>query len=131
MFDAALLENDDRELDPVQFERSVQRATVDLQRILATLAQRHLGKRRRAQPIANPALSWRWLLEIEEQAFSDLGFHARHDKPIIAAFLRLSDSRLPGSNIDAAVDWRRDDEHLPAVYQIVRALVEAEAGEAE
>jgi hypothetical protein len=127
MLDAALLENDDREFDPVQFERSVQRATADLQRIVATLAQRHLIQRPRAQP--NSALSWRWLLEMEEQAFSDLGFHARHDRAIIAAFLRLSDSRLPGSNIDEAVDWRRDDEHLPAVYLIVRALVEAGAGE--
>jgi Protein of unknown function (DUF2471) len=127
MFDPALFNEDDPDFDSVQFERSAQRAITDLQRIVGTLAHRCLVSHRRARSAANCALSWRALLEIEEQAFSDLGFQSRHDKAIVDGLLRLRDSRLPGPNIDEAVDWRRDDEQLPAVYVIVRALVEAQS----
>jgi hypothetical protein len=127
MFDASLLDNDDTDLDRIQTERSAQRAVADLERIVGVLVQRWLGARRRTHPAMKSVLSWRALLEIEEQAFSDLGFQSRHDKTIIDGFLRLSDSRLHGANIDEAVDWRRDDERLPAVYLIMRAMLEAEA----
>jgi Protein of unknown function (DUF2471) len=125
MLDAALLENEDSELDRAQFERAIQRAANDLQRIIGTLVQRYLP--RRSQP---STLTWRWLIELEEQAFSDLGFQSRHDNAIIGAFLRLRDSRLFGANIDEMVDWRRDDDDLPAVYLILRAILDAEAGAA-
>jgi Protein of unknown function (DUF2471) len=125
MLDAALLENEDSELDRAQFERAIQRAANDLQRIIGTLVQRYLP--RRSQP---STLTWRWLIELEEQAFSDLGFQSRHDNAIIGAFLRLRDSRLFGANIDEMVDWRRDDDDLPAVYLILRAFLDAEAGAA-
>jgi hypothetical protein len=125
MIDAALLENEDSELDRAQFDRAIQRAANDLQRIIDTLAQRYLP--RRSSP---STLTWRWLIELEEQAFSDLGFQSRHDKAIIGAFLRLRDSRLFGANIDETVDWRRDDDDLPAVYLILRAILDAEAGAA-
>ncbi|WP_260436211.1 DUF2471 domain-containing protein [Burkholderia sp. Bp9143] len=106
----------------MQYEHAVQRAAHDLQRIVATLAQRFS---RAADP---RLLSWRALLEIEEQAFSDLGFQGRHDPAVIRAFARLSESRLPGGNPDAAVDWCRDDSHLPTVYAIVRTMVQANSG---
>jgi len=122
MFDAALLEYEETEFDRTQMERAIQRAANDLQRIIGTLAQRHLP--RRSPP---SALTWRWLIELEEQAFSDLGFQSRHDTGIIDSFLRLRNSRLSGPNIDDAVDWRRDDDDLPAVYLIVRAMMEAKA----
>jgi Protein of unknown function (DUF2471) len=83
--------------------------------------------RRSQQP---STLTWRWLIELEEQAFSDLGFQSRHDKAVIGAFLRLRDSRLFGANVDETVDWRRDDDDLPAVYLILRAFLDAEAGAA-
>ena len=130
MFDPALLNEDDPDFDPVQLEREVQHAVTDLQRIVGTLAHRYLAMHRRTRPAVQPPVSWRALLEIEEQAFSDLGFQSRHDKAIVDGFLRLRDSRLPGPNIDDTVDWRRDDEQLPAVYVIVRALMDAEAGTA-
>jgi hypothetical protein len=129
MFDAALLHDDDPNFDSVHFERSAQRAVIDLQRIVGTIAHRYLLPR--THPTVNFTLSWRALMELEEQAFSDLGFQSRHDQVIVDGLLRLSESGLPGSNIDDAVDWRRDDESLPAVYRIVRTIIEAEVGEVE
>ena len=90
MLNADLLGNDEPDFDPIQFERAAQRSVADLQRIVGALVQRYVGQSRRGQPIANHALSWRALLEFEEQAFADLGFQARHDKAIIDAFFRLS-----------------------------------------
>jgi hypothetical protein len=127
MFDAGLLNDDDPNFDSIHFERSAQRAVIDLQRIVGTIAHHYLLPR--AHPTVNFTLSWRALLELEEQAFSDLGFQSRHDQAIVAGLLRLSESRLPGSNIDDAVDWRRDDESLPAVYRIVRAIIEEKSHE--
>jgi Protein of unknown function (DUF2471) len=98
-----LLNEDDPD-NSGHFERSVQRAITDLQRIVATLAHRFLQPRRSTHPATQCTLSWRALLEIEEQAFSDLGLQARHDQAIIDGFLRLSDRRLPGAGIDETVD---------------------------
>jgi hypothetical protein len=39
-------------------------------------------------------------------------------------FARLADSRLAGPDLNALVDWQRDDDPLPAVYAIVRGLVQ-------
>jgi hypothetical protein len=75
-------------------------------------------------------MSWRALLDVEEMAFSNSGFLSRHDPAVIDAFIRLRDSRLLGTDVDEPVDWRRDDDDLPAVYLIVRAMLEAEAAEA-
>ena len=122
MFDASLLGNDEPESDPVALELAVQRAMLDLLRIVALLAQPYLGLRR--GPRANPTLvpTWRVLLDIDEQAFADLGFQGRHPVAIREAFVRLADSRLPGADPDAPVDWQHDEDPLPAVYAIVRAL---------
>ncbi|MBR8191574.1 DUF2471 family protein [Burkholderia vietnamiensis] len=118
------------DFDPVQHDHAVTRATQDLQRIVVTLAQHHLGVPSRDGATAARSLSWRLLLEIEEQAFSDLGFQGRHDRAIVEAFARLSDTPLPDANLDAAIDWRREDASFPVVYRIVRAAVDATAREA-
>lgn len=109
--------------DPVVLERAVQRAALDLQRIVVLLAQRYFGLRRGAVGHRVPALTWRLLLDIEEQAFADLGFQGRHPAEVRDGFTRLAESRLAGPDLDAPVDWQRDDDPLPAVYAIVRALV--------
>lgn len=74
-------------------------------------------------------LSWQALLDVEELAFSNAGFLNRNDPTVIDAFIRLRDSRLLSADVDEPVDWRRDDDDLPAVYLIVRAMLEAEAAE--
>lgn len=130
MFDASLLENDEPEFDPVALERAAQRAVLDLQRIVALLAQRYLGLRRGARANPTPVPTWRMLLDIDEQAFADLGFQGRHPVAIREAFVRLADSRLPGADPDAPVDWQHDEDPLPAVYAIVRALVQGLSTEA-
>jgi hypothetical protein len=130
MFQSSAFDPEQPGFEPVRFERAAQRAVSDLHRVVVPIAQRALGLRRRAHPAAVRTLSWRALLDVEALAFSAPGFRGRHDEAIVAAFLRVADSRLPGPDLDEAVDWRRDDDDLPAVYLIVRAMLEAEASEA-
>jgi hypothetical protein len=111
-------------VDPVALERAIQRAALDLQRIVVLLAQRYAGLRRGLPGHRVPAPTWRLLLDIEEQAFADLGFQGRHPAAVRDGFARLTDSRLAGPDLDAPVDWQRDDDPLPAVYAIVRGLVQ-------
>ncbi|KWI30982.1 DUF2471 family protein [Burkholderia stagnalis] len=106
-----------------QFEHAKQRALLDLQRIAADLIRRHIKMNRDSGGYV--AMSWRALLEIEEQAFSDLGFQGRHDPAVVDALVHLSSSQLPGPNIDDAVDWSVSDQVLPAVYLVARAMVDA------
>lgn len=130
MINATALDADALDADPVAMQHALQRAALDLQRIIGTLAQRYLGgSRRKKNPEAAPSLTWRTLLLIDEQAFGDLGFQSRHDPTVRAAFIRLGDSRLPGEDLDAFVDWQRDDDDLPGVYLIMRGLLEADAAE--
>jgi hypothetical protein len=121
--DLPLLQNAD--IDSVALEISAQRAALDLQRIAALLAQRHLrlGRRMPGQRIPTP--TWRLLLDIEEQAFADLGFQGRYPAAVRWSFARLADSRFAGPDLDAPVDWQRDDNPIPAVYAIVRGLIQA------
>ncbi|OJA64489.1 hypothetical protein BGV68_01385 [Burkholderia ubonensis] len=114
----------DLALDPVALGRAVQRAALDLQRIVVLLAQRYLGLRRGVVGHRAPPPTWRLLLDIEEQAFADLGFQGRHPAAVRDGFARLADSRLAGPDLDAPADWQRDDDPLPAVYAIVRRLVQ-------
>jgi hypothetical protein len=115
---------DDQETDHVALERAVQRAAVDLQRVVALIAQPYLRllSQRKLGHWA-PAPTWRLLVDIEEQAFEDLGFQGRHAVAVRNGFARLADNRLTGSDLDAYVDWQRDADPLPAVYAIMRALV--------
>jgi len=64
------------------------------------------------------------MLAMGEQAFADPGFQARHPDAARHGFACLADSRFAGPDLDAPVDWQRDDDPLPAVYAIVRALVQ-------
>jgi hypothetical protein len=114
----------DPESDPVAVERAAHRAAVDLQRVVALIAQpylRLLHQRKLGHWV--PAPTWRLLVDVEEQAFADLGFQGRHAVAVRNAFARLADSRLTGPDLDAPVDWQRDNDPLPAVYAIMRALV--------
>jgi uncharacterized protein DUF2471 len=115
---------DDPEIDPVALEKAAQRAAVDLQRVIALIAQPYLRLLRQGK-LGHwvPAPTWRLLVDIEEQAFADLGFQGRHAVSLRNGFARLADSRLTGPDLDAPVDWQHDDDPLPAVYAIMRALV--------
>lgn len=126
--DLPLTETIDADIDPVALERSAQRAALDLQRIVALLAQRSFGPGRHLPGQRVTAPTWRLLLDIEEQAFADLGFQGRHPAAVRGGFVRLADSRLAGPDHNAPVDWQSDDDPLPAVYAIVRSLVLAVAG---
>lgn len=131
MINVTALDTDPLDADPVADQHARQRAALDLQRIIGTLAQRYLvGSRRKRSPEATPSLTWRTLLVIDEQAFGDLGFQSRHDPAVRAAFIRLVDSRLPSDDLDALVNWQRDDDDLPAAYLIVRALLQADTADA-
>lgn len=67
------------------------------------------------------------LLAIEEQAFADPGFQARHPAAVRQGFARLADSHFAGPDIDASVEWQRDEDPLPAVYAIVRGLMQQQS----
>jgi hypothetical protein len=43
----------------------------------------------------------------------------------------VGDSRRGGGDLDEPGDWRRDDDDLPAVYLIVRELVQSNATSTE
>ncbi|MFC0402988.1 DUF2471 family protein [Paraburkholderia rhizosphaerae] len=120
-----LMEGEDSaEVDPVALERAAQRAAMDLQRVVALIAQpylRLLHQKKLGHWV--PAPTWRLLVDIEEEAFADLGFQGRHAEAVRNGFARLVDSRLAGPDLDSPVDWQRDDDPLPAVYAIMRALV--------
>ncbi|WP_423383641.1 DUF2471 family protein [Burkholderia sp. LMG 32019] len=111
-------------VDPVALERAVQCASIDLQRIVVLLAQRYAGLRRGSLGHRVPAPTWRLLLDIEEQAFADLGFQGRHAAMVRDGSARLADSRLAGPDLDAPVDWQRDEDPLPVVYAIVRGVLQ-------
>jgi hypothetical protein len=122
--DVPLREEVDPESDPVALERAVQRAAMDLQRVVALIARpylRLLNQKKLGHWV--PAPIWRLFVDIEEQAFADPGFQGRYAVAVRNGFARLADSRLTGADLDAPVDWRRDDDPLPAVYVIMRALV--------
>lgn len=130
MFQPSAFDPEQPGFNPAQFERAAQRAALDLQRVVGGPAQRALGLRRRTHPAAVRTLSWRALLDVEELAFSNAGFLGRNEPAVVDAFIRLRDRRMVAADVDEPVDWRRDDDDLPAVYLIVRAMLEAEAAEA-
>jgi hypothetical protein len=122
--DISLYEGGDLVFDAARFEHAVRRAALDLQRMVVLLAQRHPCVRRGVQTTGPMPMTWRQLFDIEEQAFSDLGFQGRHSSDVRNEFVRIADSRLAGSSLDGPVDWRRDEDPFPAVYAIVRALIQ-------
>jgi hypothetical protein len=127
MIDDSALDMDVHDINPVALERALRSASLDLQQIIATVAGRYLdnGRRRYSSDARLP--TWRTLLTIDEQVFENRGFRARHTETVRSTFVRFGDSRLSGMDLDEPVDWRRDDDNLPAVYLLVRALVQADA----
>lgn len=130
MTDDSALDTDVHNINPVAFERALRSASLDLQQIIATVGARHLdsGRRRYSSDARLP--TWRTLMTIDEQVFENRGFLARHNETVRSTFVRFCDSRLSGMDLDEPVDWRRDDDNLPAVYLLVRALTQAEATDA-
>jgi hypothetical protein len=129
MTNVTVLDTDAHDINPVALERALRSASLDLQQIIATVSGRYLdsGRRRFSSDARLP--TWRTLLTIDEQVFDNRGFRARHNETVRAMFLRYGDSRLSGADLDDPVDWRRDDDNLPAVYLIVRAMMQADAGD--
>jgi Protein of unknown function (DUF2471) len=123
--DVSLLEGDDEPgVGPVALERAAHRAAMDLQRVVALTARSYLRLlRQRKLGHCVPAPTWRLLVDIKEQGFADPGFQGRHAVAIRDGFTRLADRRLTGPDLDDRVDWQHDDDPLPAVYAIMRALV--------
>ncbi|MEQ0777931.1 DUF2471 family protein, partial [Paraburkholderia tropica] len=67
-----------QENDPVALKRAAQRAALDLQRIVVLLLQRNVSARRSATWRPAPAVTWRTVLDIEEQAFANPGFQGKY-----------------------------------------------------
>ncbi|MFL9858270.1 DUF2471 domain-containing protein [Paraburkholderia madseniana] len=127
MINDSALDRDVHDINPVALERALRSASLDLQQIIATVAGRHLDSGRRRYSSGARLPTWRTLLTIDEQVFENRGFLARHNETVRFTFVRFEDSRLSGMDLDEPVDWRRDDDNLPAVYLLVRALVQADA----
>ncbi|MFM0264820.1 DUF2471 domain-containing protein [Paraburkholderia sediminicola] len=127
MTNDSALDSDVHDVNPVALERALRSASLDLQQIIATVAGRYLDNGRRRYSSGARLPTWRTLLTIDEQVFENRGFRARHNETVRSTFVRFEDSRLSGMDLDEPVDWRRDDDNLPAVYLLVRALVQADA----
>ncbi|WP_244135484.1 DUF2471 family protein [Burkholderia vietnamiensis] len=69
-------------------------------------------------PLRRPATPA--LLEIEEEAFSDLGFQSRNEAAVVAALPRIGPTTLPGVDLNALIDWDLSAEPLPVAYRCVR-----------
>ncbi|CAN0640345.1 hypothetical protein BCEP27_190003 [Burkholderia cepacia] len=63
------------------------------------------------------------MLEIEEQAFSDLAFQSRNDPAIVDALSRIGPATMPGVNFSGVIDWSQSDPSLPIVYRCIRELL--------
>jgi hypothetical protein len=127
MIDDAALDRNVHDINPVALERALRSASLDLQQVIATVAGRYLANGRRRYSSDARLPTWQTLLTIDEQVFENRGFCAKHSEAIRSTFVRFGDSRLSGMDLDEPVDWRRDDDNLPAVYLLVRALVQADA----
>ncbi|WP_175657540.1 DUF2471 family protein [Burkholderia ambifaria] len=104
----------DPEYDPIRYGYALELATEDLRRIVTSLAERYISAG------LTRDLSWPLLLEIEEQAFSDLAFQSRNDPAIVDALPRIGPTTLPGVDFSGLIDWSQSDPSLPIVYQCVR-----------
>ncbi|HDR9512081.1 hypothetical protein C5615_37735 [Burkholderia cepacia] len=107
----------DPEFDPIRYGHALELATEDLRRTATSLAARYISA-----GLAH-ALSWPLLLEIEEQAFSDLAFQSRNDPAIVDALPRIGPATLPGVDFSGLIDWSQSEPSLPIVYQCVRELL--------
>ncbi|WP_175977048.1 DUF2471 family protein [Burkholderia sp. BCC1047] len=109
----------DPEYDPIRFGYALALAAEDLRRIATSLTARYISAG------LTHDLSWPLLLEIEEQAFSDLAFQSRNDPAIVDALPRIGPATLPGVDFSGLVNWSWSDPSLPIVYRSVRELLMA------
>ncbi|AWV05588.1 hypothetical protein DM992_40770 (plasmid) [Burkholderia sp. JP2-270] len=107
----------DPEFDPIRYGYALELATEDLRRTATSLAARYISA-----GLAH-ALSWPLLLEIEEQAFSDLAFQSRNDPAIVDALPRIGPATMAGVDFSGLIDWSQSDPSLPIVYRCVRELL--------
>lgn len=104
----------DLETDSVLFEHALERATEDLRRIVMSITERHFNS------ALVPSITWPALLEIEEEAFSDLAFQSRNEAAVVAALPRIGPTTLPGIDLNGLIDWRLSARWLPIAYECVR-----------
>ncbi|MDF0506352.1 DUF2471 family protein [Burkholderia cenocepacia] len=104
----------DLETDSVLFERALERATEDLRRIVMSITERHFNSG------LVPSITWPALLEIEEEAFSDLAFQSRNEAAVVAVLPRIGPTTLPGIDLNGLIDWRLSARWLPIAYECVR-----------
>ncbi|WP_323122546.1 DUF2471 family protein [Burkholderia alba] len=108
------------EFDPIAYKHALENAAADLRRVTRSLVSRF--------PSGMPAarlLTWADLLDVEEQAFSDLGFQSRNEQSVIDGLARIRPSFLATGNFARPVDWMHDIPSLPVVYQCVREVLAA------
>ncbi|WP_186214975.1 DUF2471 family protein [Burkholderia gladioli] len=98
------------ETDSVLFKHALERATEDLRRLVMSISERRLA----------PSITWPALLEIEEEAFSDLAFQSRNEAAVVAALPRIGPTTLPGIDLNGLIDWRMSARWLPIAYECVR-----------
>ncbi|XQM32409.1 hypothetical protein ACNSZF_23805 [Burkholderia gladioli] len=122
--DADWLVND-YELEQIESHRARYRATQDLHQILVTLARRAFGPRRGSPFGELRGPSWAMLLAIEERAFNDPGFRARHDPSMLASLPRLAGRRGLEEEQHAEANLRVDDDDMPLVIGVAAALLGA------
>jgi len=127
MINSMVFDDDVWDTDPAALERAVRSASLELPQVIGTVARRHLHSGRRESLHETRLPTWRTLQTIDEHAFENPGFVARHDEAVRAMFVRFGNSRLAGADLDSVLDWRHDDDDLPVVYLLVRALAEGSA----
>jgi len=104
----------DPAVDPVLFDHALERATEDLRRVVMSIAERYFNSGLAV------AVTWPALLEIEEQAFSDLAFQSRNEAAVVASLPRIGPTTLPGIDLNGLIDWHLCGGPLPIAYQCVR-----------
>ncbi|WP_186027440.1 DUF2471 family protein [Burkholderia gladioli] len=102
------------ETDSVLFKHALERAAEDLRRLVMSISERHFNSG------LAPSITWPALLEIEEEAFSDLAFQSRNEAAVVAALPRIGPTTLPGIDLNGLIDWRLSARWLPIAYECVR-----------
>ncbi|WP_333997569.1 DUF2471 family protein [Burkholderia gladioli] len=98
------------ETDSVLFKHALERAAEDLRRLVMSISEHHF-----ISSLA-PSITWPALLEIEEEAFSDLAFQSRNEAAVVAALPRIGPTTLPGIDLNGLIDWRLSARWLPIAY---------------
>ncbi|WP_186138391.1 DUF2471 family protein [Burkholderia gladioli] len=107
----------DLETDSVRFKHALDRATEELRRIVMSITERHFNSG------LAPSITWPALLEVEEEAFSDLAFQSRNEAAVVAALPRIGPTTLPGTDLNGLIDRRLSAQWLPIAYECVRDYV--------